>query len=151
MQRADSIQAGNDTEAALLSFYTLLMQKRFEEWGKLFTEDAVQTNPFMPDLPGLDSEFRGRDRIVFHYSTVLKDRKDHVFYIKQIHNCGDSAIVEVNGRSTVPETGRVYDQHYVMVFTFRDRKIATLKEYFNPLIFQDAFKGFLVGEGAIEH
>jgi ketosteroid isomerase-like protein len=38
-----------------------------------------------------------------------------------------------------------------MVFELREGKIASLREYFNPLAFQSAFEGFLVGEGAIEH
>ena len=149
MPRADALIPRSDREAVILEFYKLLMAKNFDAWGELFTEDARQENPFMPALPGLDAEFVGRERIVFHYRTVLANRRGHVFTIHAIHECMDSVIVEVSGRSEVPETGRVYDQRYVMIFGLRDGRIATLREYFNPLVFQQAFEGFLVGDGAV--
>jgi ketosteroid isomerase-like protein len=153
MPRADEMTPRTRNEELVLRFYTLLMKKEFDAWGELFTDDAKQENPFMPDLKGLDSEFQGRQRIVFHYRTVLQNRRGHVFTVHAIHESedGNSVIVEVNGKSEVPETGRIYDQQYVMVFGLRDGKIASVREYFNPLIFQKAFEGFLVGEGAIEH
>lgn len=153
MPRADEMKPKTPTEEFILKFYTLLMKKDFKAWGELFTEDARQENPFLPALPGLDAEFVGRDRIVFHYSTVLKNRRDHVFTVHAIHESADgrSVIVEVNGCSTVPETGRIYDQRYVFIFGLRDGRIASVREYFNPLIFQKAFEGFLVGDGAVHN
>jgi ketosteroid isomerase-like protein len=149
MLRADAMIPRSDKEALVLKFYTLLMAKDFDAWGELFTEDARQENPFMPALKGLDAEFVGRERIVFHYRTVLTNRRGHVFTVFAIHECSDSVIVEVGGRSEVPETGRIYDQRYVMIFVLRDGQIASLREYFNPLVFQQAFEGFLVGAGAV--
>jgi ketosteroid isomerase-like protein len=153
MPRADEMMPRTETEKTILEFYTLLMKKDFDAWGELFTEDARQDNPFMPDLKGLDSAFIGRDRIVFHYRTVLANRRNHIFTIDAIHEAidGNSAVVEVAGRSEVPETGRIYDQRYVMVFGLRDGRIASLREYFNPLVFQKAFDGFLVGEGSVKN
>lgn len=153
MPRADEMKPKTKAEEVVLSFYTLLMKKEFDAWGKLFKEDAKQENPFMPALPGLESEFSGRDRIVFHYRTVLSKRIGHVFTVEKIYESADgvNVVVEVGGCSQVPETGRVYDQHYVMIFTLADGLIARLKEYFNPIVFQNAFDGFLVGEGAVEN
>jgi uncharacterized protein len=153
MPRADEVIPKNKTEETILKFYTLLMKKDFDAWGELFADDAVQENPFVPALDGLDAQFKGKDRIVFHYRTVLANRRGHVFTVNEIHESADGkfVIVEAAGRSEVPETARIYDQRYVMVFELRDGKIASLREYFNPLAFQSAFEGFLVGEGAIEH
>jgi uncharacterized protein len=153
MPRATEMTPRNSTEETILKFYTLLMEKKFDAWGELFADDAVQENPFVPALEGLDAEFRGKDRIVFHYRTVLTKRKGHVFTINEIHQSadGNTVVVEAQGRSEVPETGRVYDQRYVMIFKLRDGKIVRLREYFNPLVFQRAFEGFLVGEGAVAH
>lgn len=153
MPRADEFIAKSKVQETILSFYTLLMKKEFDKWGELFAEDAVQENPFMPALPGLEAKFIGRERIVFHYRTVLTGRRGHVFSVDAIHETADDSkvIVEVGGKSEVPETGRIYDQRYVMIFTLVDGKIAHLREYFNPLVFQKAFDGFLVGEGAVEN
>lgn len=140
-------------ERVALDFYRLLMDRDFEAWGALFTEDATQFNPFMPAKEGLKQTFQGRDYIVFHYRTVLEKRKGPDFTIHGLHQTTDPdvIIVEAGGRSEVPETGRIYDQRYVMVINLRDGKIASTREYFNPLVFQNAFEGFLVGEGAVEH
>lgn len=153
MPRADEITPRNATEATILQFYTLLMRKEFDAWGELFAEDVRQENPFMPALPGLDAVFEGRDRMVFHYRTVLSKRTGHVFTVDRIITSDDgrNVIVEAGGRSHVPETGRVYDQRYVMIFTLANGKITHLREYFNPLVFQQAFEGFLVGDGAVEN
>jgi ketosteroid isomerase-like protein len=153
MPRADEFIAKSKVQETILSFYTLLMKKEFDQWGELFTEDAVQENPFMPLLPGLDATFAGRERIVFHYKTVLTGRRGHVFTVDEIYEAADGStvIVEVGGRSEVPETGRIYDQRYVMIFKLVDGKIARVREYFNPLVFQNAFEGFLVGQGAVKN
>src|SRR5258708_10160381 len=116
MLRADAMIPRSDREALILKFYTLLMAKDFDAWGELFIEDARQENPFMPALEGLDAEFVGRERIVFHYRTALTNRRGHIFTIYAIHECASSVIVEVGGRSEVPETGLIYDQRYVMIF-----------------------------------
>ena len=106
----------------------------------MFTEDAVQENPFLPKLDGLDAGFVGRDRIAFHYRTVLANRQDQVFRIIAVHRTSDPDIVinEVAARSRVPETGRIYDQRYVWIFHLRDGRICRMQEYFNPLAFEAA-------------
>lgn len=43
------------------------------------------------------------------------------------------AIVEFEGRSVSNETGAAYEQNYVSVVTFRDGRIAHIKEYYNPI------------------
>jgi uncharacterized protein len=151
--RADTMDPKTGNETIVLDFYRHLMNKDFAAWEALFDEDARQENPFMPAQQGLDDGFSGRQRIAFHYRTVLEKRQDLVFTVDAIHQTGDPdcVIVEVGGRSLVPETGRVYDQRYVWVFGFRNGRNALMREYFNPLAFEAAFTGFLVGEGAVEN
>lgn len=81
----------------------------------------------------------------------MQTRKGHRFVIHALHRTADPdcIIVEAGGRSEVPETGRIYDQRYVMIFRLREGRIAAIREYFNPLVFQKAFDGFLVGDGAV--
>jgi hypothetical protein len=149
--RADAFLPQTPQEAVAIDFYRLLMKRDFDAWGALFTEDATQFNPFMPAKEGLKQTFQGRDYIVHHYRTVLEKRRGPDFTIYGLHQSTDPnvVIVEAGGRSEVPETGRVYDQRYVMIVNLREGKIASTREYFNPLVFQNAFDGFLVGEGAV--
>lgn len=153
MPHPDQIEPRTDNEATVLAFYKHLMAKDFDAWEALFAEDARQENPFMPSQEGLDEGFDGRARIAFHYRTVIANRKNLVFTVDTLHQTADPdcVIAEVGGRSEVPETGRIYDQRYVWIFHFRDGRIVLMREYFNPLAFEAAFSGFLVGEGAIEH
>jgi hypothetical protein len=60
MPRADEVIPKNKTEETILKFYTLLMKKDFDAWGELFVDDAVQENPFVPALDGLDAQFKGK-------------------------------------------------------------------------------------------
>ncbi|MCV0394902.1 MAG: nuclear transport factor 2 family protein [Rhizobiaceae bacterium] len=153
MPRADMMTAATDNEAVVLAFYRHLMKKDFDAWTELFVEDARQENPFLPAQDGLDAGFAGRERIAFHYRTVLEKREDLVFTIDAIHQTADPrcVVVEAGGQSLVPETGRIYDQRYVWVFQLRDGRIAAMREYFNPLAFEAAFTGFLVGDGAVDN
>lgn len=152
-RRADEIEPKTPQEKVAVDFYRLLMKRDFDAWGDLFAEDATQYNPFMPAKEGLKQTFKGRDYIVFHYRTVLEKRKGPDFTIYGLHQTTDPDVIiaEAGGVSQVPETGRIYDQRYVMIFNLRDGKIASTREYFNPLVFQNAFDGFLVGEGAVEN
>jgi len=151
--RADELTAKTPNEQLVLTFYQSLMAKDFDTWGGLFNADAKQENPFMPGKDGLAPGFEGRDRIVFHYRTVLENRRDLVFRIHAIHQSTDPNLIiaEVGGTSVVPETGRIYDQRYVWFFHLKDGRIQRMQEYFNPLAFESAFEGFLVGEGAVEN
>lgn len=151
MPRADQFHPSTPAQERVVTFYRALMAKDFDSWGALFAPDARQENPFMPEAEGVDESFEGRERILFHYRTALQNRRGLVFDILAIHETADPdcTIVEVAGKSEVPETGRIYDQRYIWLFRYRDGKIAVMREYFNPLVFEAAFDGFLVGENAV--
>lgn len=153
MPRADQMQPETPIQTRVLAFYTALMRKDFGTWADLFAPGARQENPYLPSIDGLDASFEGRERILLHYRTVLENRQNLVFDILAIHETpdGDCAIAEVAGRSDVPETGRIYDQRYIWLFRYRDGKIVLMREYFNPLAFEAAFDGFLLGENAVAH
>jgi ketosteroid isomerase-like protein len=54
-----------------------------------------------------------------------------VYKIKSITAEDDRAAAEVTGHGVLQD-GKVYDNHYVMLFRLRDGKIAALAEYFDP-------------------
>lgn len=153
MIRADEYVAASDRQKTAVGFFASLMHKDFDRWRELVTEDLVQENPYMPELPGTPAHFESRDRLEFHLKTVLNKRRNHAFFILSAHESrdGETVILEVAGRSEVPETGQAYHQRYVVFMTFRGDKICYLREYFNPVVFQNAFKGVLVGDGAVHN
>lgn len=128
-------------EALTRRFFDLVTAKRIDAFAEIFTEDAVQENPFAP--PGFPARFEGLRGMVDHYSGAVRSRRNHAFEILRVHHTLDPqvVIVQANGRSEVPESGQVYAQHYVIVFSFRDGRIARTEEYFNPLVLVGAFGG----------
>ena len=140
-----NIPPSNDTEAAALSYFALLVKRDMPAFAAIWTEDAVQSVPFTPEGLGrvVPSAFHGREAILEHYQLVARNRREHVFWIDAIHHTLDPAciIVEAHARSIIGETGAVYENNYVCVFRIRDGKIAELKEYANPLPVMRAFRG----------
>ena len=145
MIRADEMTPQDANEATVLGFFTNLMSKDMEAFADLWAEDAVQDMPFAKGLEVIDQTWTGKDTILSYYNKAIPGRRDHVFEINTLHRTTnpDVIIVEARGCSTVSETGRVYDQRYVFIFHLRDGKIILNREHFNPLIWREAFAGFI--------
>lgn len=145
MKRADEMDPATADEAVAISYFTLLMRQDMEGFADLWHEDAVQDIPFLPEGFGnfVTDAFVGRKGIMDHYLAAFKNRRDHVFWIDEIHRTGKPGciIVEAHARSLIGETGQVYENSYVCIFQVRDGKLERLKEYINPLAFMKAFQG----------
>ncbi len=144
-QRADEVEPGNADEAVVLRYFTLLMQRDMENFAALWHEDAVQDIPFLPEGFGnfVTGAFHGRAAIMDHYRAAFANRREHVFWIDEIHRTARPGciIIEAHARSLVGETGRIYENSYVCIFQVRGGRLARLKEYVNPLAFMKAFAG----------
>jgi ketosteroid isomerase-like protein len=144
---ADRIKPADEREATVLSFFTLLMKRDLDAFGKIWADDAVQEHPF--GFEGLAPALTGREEILDDYRRMFRNRSDHIFTVYQVHKTldPDCLIVEARGVSKVGETGDVYDNRYVALFRLRSGKIALNRFYFNPIVTQAAFKGVLIGNG----
>jgi uncharacterized protein len=151
MPRADTITPRDRNERTVLGFFTNLMKKDMEAFAALWADDAVQDMPFAKGVEGLESAWHGKETILSYYNKAIPGRRDHVFEIDHFHRTEDAdvIIVEARGRSIVSETGRLYDQRYVFIFRLRDGLIVLNREHFNPIVFQRAFDGFIVGGRAV--
>lgn len=149
MPRADEMTGRNENEKTVLGFFQNLMKKDLKAFGELLAADAVQEMPFAAVLEGLEPAWHGKEKILAYNNKAIPGRRDHVFYIDHLHQTTDTNIivVEARAKSTIIENGRVYDQRYVFIFHLRDGKIFLNREYFNPIIFQKAFDGFMIGKG----
>jgi len=145
MRRADEIQPRDAEEAAVLSYFTLLMKRDLDGFEALWHDDAVQHIPFLPEGFGkfVTASFTGRAEIMAHYRAAFANRRDHVFWIDEIYRTDKPGclIVEAHARSLVGETGKVYENSYVCIFRVREGRLELLKEYVNPLAFMKAFQG----------
>ena len=141
MRRADEIVPRNDNERTVLGFYTTLMAKALDAFADLWAGDAVQEIPFAPELDGFEPVWRGKERILSYYNKAMPGRRDHVFWIHDVHQTTDPdcIIVEASAHSIVIANGRSYDQRYVFIFKLRDGKIVLNREHVNPIAFMRAF------------
>lgn len=139
--RADEYKPRTENERTVLKFYTLLMKKDMAAFADLWADDAVQEIPFAPELPGFEQAWVGKEKILSYYNTAIPGRKDHVFWIHDMHQTADPnvIIVEASAHSIVVANGRSYDQKYVFLFKLRDGQILLDREYVNPLAFMKAF------------
>ncbi len=137
MKNVLEIKPVNETEAAALKYFQFLVVRDMDRFETIWTEDAVQRVPFMPEGLGavVKSAFEGRRTIVDHYRLVTAKRRDHVFWIDHTHYTQDPncIIFEAHARSVIGETGAVYENSYVWCIPHpRCGKIAELKEYADP-------------------
>lgn len=59
----------------------------------------------------------------------------------QFHHAGDVMIAEFSVEGSAVTTGRPYNQRYISVVTFRDDKIVTYRDYWNPVVAIEALGG----------
>ncbi|WP_333736268.1 nuclear transport factor 2 family protein [Streptomyces sp. IBSBF 2806] len=111
----------------------LLLDKNIPGWVGLWADDGVMEFPFAPD--GWPARLEGREAI----AAYMRDYPDHIdlqdFPELRIHETTDPEIivVEMRGVGRLVETGSAFDMTYVAVVTIRDGRIASYRDYWNPL------------------
>ncbi|MDJ0600639.1 MAG: nuclear transport factor 2 family protein [Crocosphaera sp.] len=128
------------TKQAIIDFLTSLEDKDMEKFASVWAEDAVQDMPFSPE--GFPKRVKGKANLIKHYAAWpeisgkanFTDRL--VFYPMQ-----DSTMVyaEWRGNVEIIPTGRKYNQQYGGLFQVVNGKIELFREYYDPIVFQNAF------------
>ena len=108
----------------------------------LFTEDAQQLMPFAPD--GFPQLLDGRDAIRKQYSGLPRAYTHMRFPGLTIRDMesADEFFVTYRGDIGLKSGGR-YENEYAGYFVIRDGRIAEFREFFNPIVLQQAFGGQL--------
>ncbi|WP_329612627.1 nuclear transport factor 2 family protein [Streptomyces brevispora] len=111
----------------------LLLDKNIPGWVGLWADDGVMEFPFAPD--GWPARLEGRETI----AAYMRDYPEHIdlhdFPELRIHETTDPEIivVEMRGVGRLVETGSAFDMTYIAVVTIRDGRIASYRDYWNPL------------------
>ena len=139
MPTTDEQAIRDETVAIMQAYQTLITEQRFDEWIDLWAEDGICEFPFAAaDRP---NRLCGRDEILA-YMTQYPDRIaiEGVEELR-VHLGLDphTAIVELTIRGTATETGRSYNQQFVIIGETKDGKLSRYREYWNPLISAEAF------------
>ena len=128
------------TEQAVRDFLTSLETKDMDAFAAVWTEDAVQEMPFSPD--GFPTRVEGRDNLIQHYaawpeiSGSANFTDELIFYSMENPTM---VFAEWRGAVEIIPTGRLYEQRYGGLFHVVDGKIQLFREYYDPIVFIEAF------------
>lgn len=131
---------------ALLRQHLDLILRDHARWLELFDDAAVVEFPYAGGL-GTSARLEGKPAIDAYFARAASEFLELRFaeprvHVAAGHGVGVSvAIAEVHGSARIAQTGRPYEQDYVMVLEARDGKITRYREYWNPLPGIETFGG----------
>ena len=128
------------TKQTVIDFLTALEDKDMDKFVQLWAEDAVQDMPFSPQ--GFPKRVEGKANLIQHYSAWPEISGQANFTDNLVfHPMQDATMVfaEWHGDVEIIPTGRQYKQRYGGLFHVVDGKIELFREYYDPIVFKDAF------------
>lgn len=128
------------TEQAVRTFLTSLETKDMAAFASVWAEDAVQDMPFAPE--GFPKRVEGRENLIQHYAAWPEISGAASFTdALVVYPMGDPTMVFAEWRGSVDiiSTGRIYNQRYGGLFHVVNGKIVLFREYFDPIVFSEAF------------
>jgi uncharacterized protein len=129
------------TLAVMRAYQTLIAARNFDEWIELWADDGVCEFPYAPE--GRPQRIEGKAAI-YDYMTGYPERIsiDGVRALR-VHPMLDprSIVAELAISGHTVDTGRPYNQHYVIFASTEGGKLTNYREYWNPLISIEAFGG----------
>ncbi|MFI6444371.1 nuclear transport factor 2 family protein [Kitasatospora sp. NPDC050543] len=121
----------------------LLLEKDIPGWVALWDEDGVLEFPFAPE--GWPVRLEGRQAVA-DYMRHYPDHVDvHDFTDVTIHRttAPETIVVEMRGVGRLVETDSPFDMTYIAVVTVKDGRIASYRDYWNPLAVQQPGADFV--------
>ena len=119
--------------AQLLCSHLSLVGKQAtpEQLAAIYTDDFVAEFPYAPE--DHTSRLEGPEAIGRFLAAIANFAEAFSMGEPTIHETPSGCIAEYHGESIFKATGRRYAQDYISVVTVRDGKIASIKEYYDPL------------------
>jgi hypothetical protein len=132
----DEIRQGN--LALMQQYQTLLLEHRFDEWIDLWADDGTCEFPFAgPDRP---KTLEGKEKILAYMRAYPSRFSVESVDELRVHQGLDPnvVVVEMRIKGQAVETGKPYNQQFVIVAEAREGKLAHYREYWNPLVSAEA-------------
>jgi hypothetical protein len=92
------------------------------------TDDAVFYDPGAPEVPHA-GRYRGREEVGSYFARIAETMEIEEFAPTEFLAQADRVVVLGSLRARVKDTGRSYDNEWVMVWTLRDGKVAGYQIY----------------------
>lgn len=106
-----------------------------------FTEDVEIYNPGPKDIIPYAGTYRGQEEAVQYFKSLGEAQEFKRFEPREFIAQGDKVAVVGYEETNVRATGRSFELDWVIVFTFRDDKIASIHIYEDTIGKVEAFKG----------
>jgi hypothetical protein len=139
MTTPDDQAVRDQTVALMQSYQTLITEQRFDEWIELWADDGVCEFPFAAE--GRPHRLCGKGEILEYMTQYpgrisidgIDDFRVHLGFDPHV------MVVEMSIRATTTQTGKPYNQQLVIIGQTKGGKLAHYREYWNPLIWAEAF------------
>ena len=92
------------------------------------TDDVVFFDPGAPEVPHA-GRYRGRQEVGSYFARIAETMEIEEFAPTEFLAQADRVVVLGSLRARVKDTGRSYDNEWVMVWTLRDGKVAGYQIY----------------------
>lgn len=126
-------------QQVIQDFLRLLEEKDIDAWIKLRADDGVQEMPYSPS--NFPCRIEGKAAIYRHYQGLPNAYSRMTFPDLTIYPMLDPnwLLAEYRGEIDIATTGKAYNNRYCALFHLRDAQIVLFREYFNPIILNEAF------------
>jgi uncharacterized protein len=104
------------------------------QWQTLIADDILWELAYAPAI-GHPARLSGREEAVRHVTWFRGAVENFRFFDLKVYPFADpeGAVAEVKAEGLIKPTGRIYRQDYVLFLRAAGRKIAFLREYFDPV------------------
>jgi len=115
----------------LRSHLSLIGRAPTEEELGIYADDFYAEFPYAPE--GHTNRLEGKAGIARFLENIGKFAEAFSLGEPTFHETVTGCVAEYHGESVFKDTGLPYKQDYISVVTVRDGKIASIREYYDPL------------------
>jgi ketosteroid isomerase-like protein len=127
----------------LVSENELLLREAFDaigradttRLGELYADDYVVEFPYGKPSP---TRVEGLADVLPYLDAAFQTFR-FTLTITNLLEFGDTIVAEYTSDGTVVPTGQPYNNTYIGIWTFRDGKVASTREYYDPVVAADAY------------
>jgi len=115
-----------------------LEEMNIPAWQSLWSDDASQEMPFAPE--GFPKKLEGMTVLYNQYKSLPENFRSMKFSIEHLETLADPEWVVAEYKGLIElKNGGHYDNSYISLAHIKNGKIVLLREYFNPIVLQNAF------------
>ena len=125
----------SDNEKLLREAFDAIGRADTARLGALYADDYVVEFPYAKPSP---VRVEGLANVLPYLDAAFQTFR-FTLAITNVLEIGDTIVAEYTSDGTVVPSGRPYANTYIGVWTFRDGKVVSTREYYDPVVSADAY------------